>query len=80
MVPKFYFPKFYDRQQLTRGDMLTAYYAVHAALIGGVLLSLIWRLTRKQRIEEFGTDAVMISLVAVVALVGFALGRAFLTA
>lgn len=60
--------------------MLSAYYAIHAALIGGVLLSLFWRLTRKQRIEDFGMDAIMIALVAVVALVGFALGRAFLTA
>jgi len=60
--------------------MLTVYYAVHAMLIGGVLLSLIWRLSRKQRIEDFGMDAIMIALVAVIALVGFALGRAFLTA
>lgn len=60
--------------------MLTVYYIVHAALIGGVLLSLIWRMTRKQRIEDFGMDAILISLLAVVALVGFALSRAFLTA
>jgi hypothetical protein len=60
--------------------MLTVYYAVHAALIGGVLLSLVWRMTRKQRIEDFGMDAILISLFAVVALVGFALGHAFLTA
>jgi hypothetical protein len=60
--------------------MLTVYYAVHAALIGGVLLSLIWRLTRKQRMEDFGMDAIIISLLAVIVLVGFALGRAFLVA
>lgn len=60
--------------------MLTVYYVVHAALIGGVLLSLIWRLTRKQRIEDFGMDAIMISLFAVIVLVGFALSRAFLMA
>lgn len=60
--------------------MLTVYYAVHAALIGGVLLSLLWRSMRKQRMEDFGMDAIMISLIAVIALVGFALGRAYLSA
>jgi hypothetical protein len=60
--------------------MLTVYYAVHAALIGGVLLSLLWRTMRKQRIEDFGMDAIMISLIAVIVLVGFALGRAYLSA
>lgn len=62
-----------------RGDMQTVYYAVHAALIGGILFSLIWRLSHKQRIEDFGMDSIMIALIAVVTLVGFALGRAFLT-
>lgn len=60
--------------------MLTVYYAVHAALIGGVLLALIWRLKHHKRIEDFGMDAIMIALIAVVTLVGFALGHAFLTA
>ena len=60
--------------------MLTVYYVVHAVLIGGVLLSLLWRVMRKQRIEDFGMDAIMISLIAVIALVGFALGRAYLSA
>jgi hypothetical protein len=60
--------------------MLTVYYVVHAVLIGGILLSLFWRVSRKQRIEDFGMDAILICLLAVVTLVGFALSHAFLTA
>jgi hypothetical protein len=60
--------------------MQTVYYAVHAILIGGILFSLIWRLSHKHRIEDFGMDSIMIALVAVITLVGFALGRALLTA
>ena len=60
--------------------MLTAYYTVHAALILGVLTALIWRVIQKQRLEDFGMDAILITLAASITLVGFALGRAFLNA
>ena len=60
--------------------MLTVYYTVHAALILGVLAALIWRVSQKHRLEDFGMDAILITLAASLTRVGFALGRAFLAA
>lgn len=58
--------------------MLTAYYAIHAALIGGVIASFAWRTARRQRLEDWGMDAILISLTAAIVLVGISVGRAYL--
>lgn len=60
--------------------MLTVYYTVHAALLLGVFAALIWRVSQKHRLEDFGMDAVLITLAAIITLVGVAMGRAFLIA